>query len=120
MKHERGSVSILALAVVGLAVVCCIGIARVGAAAVLQARADNAADAAALAGADALALGGEPAAALRAARLGAAGDGARLVSCSCSGGAAEVVVRLGRANGHARAVVDLSRVPRLATSAPAG
>jgi hypothetical protein len=120
MTDERGAVSILALAAVGLAVVLCVGIARVGGAAVLQARADTAADAAALAGADALALGRSPAAAAHAARVAAAGDDARLVSCSCAGDAAEVVVRMGRAHGHARAVVDLSRVPRLATSAPAG
>jgi len=68
---ERGSVSLLALAAVGLSVVLCLGIARVGGAAVLQARADTAADAAALAGADALALGRGPSSALRSARAAA-------------------------------------------------
>lgn len=115
MNRERGSISILVLAAVGLAVVLCLGIARVGSAAVLQARADTAADAAALAGADALALGHAPADAVRAARGAASDDGARLVSCSCTGGKAEVVIRMGRAHGRARAVVDLSGRPRLGT-----
>ena len=73
----------------------------------------NAADAAALAGADALALGRGSAAAVRAARSAASLNHARLVSCSCAGDSAEVVVRLERAHGHARAVVDFSGVPRL-------
>jgi secretion/DNA translocation related TadE-like protein len=110
---ERGSVSLLALAAVGLSVVLCLGIARVGGAAVLQARADTAADAAALAGADALALGSGPSSALRSARAAALLNHARLVSCTCAGAEAEVVVQLGRAHGHARAVVDLSGEPRL-------
>jgi secretion/DNA translocation related TadE-like protein len=112
-KGERGSVSILVLAAVGISVVLCLGIARVGAAAVLQARADTAADAAALAGADALALGRGPSAAVRDARVAASLNRARLVSCSCAGDAAEVVVQLGRAHGRARAVVDLSGGSRL-------
>lgn len=120
MTDERGAVSILAMAAVGLAVVLCMGIARVGGAAVLQARADAAADAAALAAADALALGRGPTAAVRAARDGASDNDARLVSCSCRGDSAEVVVRMGRAHGRARAVVDLSRGLRLGTSARAG
>jgi hypothetical protein len=120
MTEERGAVSILALAAVGLAVVLCMGIARVGSAAVLQAKADAAADAAALAGADALALGRGSAAAVSAARAAAADNDARLVWCSCRDAAAEVVVSVGRAHGRARAVVDLSRGPRLGTSARAG
>jgi secretion/DNA translocation related TadE-like protein len=108
VRAERGSVSILALAAAGLAIVLCLGIARVGSAAVLQARADSAADAAALAAADALALGRGTGAAQTAARNAASDNGARLVSCACSGSATEVVVRIGRAHGHARAVVDLS------------
>jgi secretion/DNA translocation related TadE-like protein len=112
-RGERGAVSILMLAAVGIAVVLCLGIGRVGGAAVLQARAETAADAAALAGADALALGHRPADALRAARSAAALNQARLVSCTCAGRAAEVVVQTGRAHGHARAVVDLSGISRL-------
>jgi secretion/DNA translocation related TadE-like protein len=108
MSSERGAVSILALAAVGISIVLCLGIGRVGGAAVLQARADTAADAAALAGADELALGRGPGAAVRAAREAASANRARLVSCSCAGDAAEVVVQIGRAHGHARAIVDLS------------
>ena len=92
---ERGSVSLLALAAVGLSVVLCLGIARVGGAAVLQARADTAADAAALAGADALALGRGPSSALRSARAAASLNHARLVSCTCAGAEAEVVEAAG-------------------------
>ena len=103
---ERGNVSVMALAVVGLALVLCLGVARVGAAVVLQSRADTAADAAALAGADALALGATPRAAIDAARGEAVANGAQLVSCSCSGDVAEVSVTIGRAHGHARAVID--------------
>ena len=101
------------LATVGIAVVLCLGIGRVGGAAVLQARAETAADAAALAGADALALGGGSSDAVRAARAVATLNRARLVSCSCAGEAAEVVVQIGSAHGHARAVVDLSGGSRL-------
>lgn len=113
MSADRGSVSILALAAVGLAVVMCLGIARVGASAVLQARADTAADAAALAGADALAVGRGQPAAIRAARAAASDDHARLVSCTCAGSVAEVVVVMGHAHGRARAEVALSGGPRL-------
>ena len=119
-RNERGNVSIIAVAGVGLALVLCLGVARVGAAAALQARADTAADAAALAGADALALGRQPATRSNAPRAAAADNGARLVSCSCAGDAAEVIVEIGRAHGRARAEltpapsVDLSRAPALA------
>jgi secretion/DNA translocation related TadE-like protein len=118
MRSERGNVSVIALAGVGLALILCLGIARVGSAVLLQSRADNAADAAALAGADALALGDTSHGAADAARLAASDNGARLVTCSCSGDVAEVAVEMvgaiGRAYGHARAEVDLSRVPALA------
>jgi secretion/DNA translocation related TadE-like protein len=102
---ERGNVSVLMVGGVALAAVLCLGVARVGGAARLAARADTAADAAALAGADALALGRSPAAAIDAARAAAHDNGARLVSCTCRDGEAEVVVALGRAHGRARAVV---------------
>ena len=120
MRSEQGNVSVIALSGVGLALVLCLGVARVGSAAVLQSRADNAADAAALAGADALALalGDTSRAAADAARSAASDNGALLVTCSCSGDVAEVAVEMvgavGRAHGHARAEVDLSRVPTLA------
>jgi secretion/DNA translocation related TadE-like protein len=110
---ETGNVSVLLLAGVGLAVVLCLGVARVGGAARVAARADTAADAAALAGADALALGRSPAAARATADAAARDNGARLVSCTCADGDAEVVVELGRAHGRARAVVDPSGVSRV-------
>ena len=118
MRSEQGNVSVIALSGVGLALVLCLGVARVGSAVVLQSRADNAADAAALAGADALALGLTSRTAAEAARSAASDNGARLVTCACSGDVAEVAVEMvgavGRAHGHARAEVDLSRVPTLA------
>jgi len=110
---ERGNVSVLVLAGVGLAVVLCLEIARVGGAAGLAARADTAADAAALAGADALALGRTSAEARASARAAAGDNGARLESCTCRGGDAEVVVVLGRAHARARAVVDAGGVSRV-------
>lgn len=117
MSSERGNVSVIAVAGVGLALVLCLGVARVGGAVVLQSRADTAADAAALAGADSLALGHDSSAATDAARAAAADNGARLVTCRCSDDVAEVAVEIvgeiGRAHGHARAEVDLSRVPAL-------
>jgi hypothetical protein len=113
VESERGAVSILMLAAAGIAVVLCLGVGRVGGAAVLQARADTAADAAALAAADALALGRGSSGAAGAARVAASLNRARLVSCSCAGTAAEVVVQIGRAHGRARAVVDLSRGSQL-------
>jgi secretion/DNA translocation related TadE-like protein len=118
LTNQRGNVSIIALAGVALAFVCCIGVARVGAAVVLQSRADTAADAAALAGADSLALGYSSRDATQAASAAASDNGARLVACSCSGDTAEVTVEIdreiGAAHGHARADVDLSREPALA------
>ena len=110
-RDDRGNVSIVALAGVGLAIVLCLGIARVGGAAALKARADTAADAAALAAADSLALGRTAGAAVGAARSAALDNGARLVSCSCAGASAEVVVAIGRAHGHARAEVSSRRLP---------
>jgi hypothetical protein len=108
LAEEQGNVSLLMVGGVAVAAVLCLGVARVGAAAMLAARADTAADAAALAGADALALGRSPAAAMGAATAAASDNGARLLSCTCRDGEAEVVVALGRAHGHARAVVDPS------------
>ena len=106
------------VAAVGLAALLCLGVARVGAAAILASRAGTAADAAALAGADALALGRSPAAALAAARAGASDNGARLVSCTCRDGSAEVVVVIGRAHGRAHAVVDAGAATRAPSPAP--
>jgi secretion/DNA translocation related TadE-like protein len=117
MRSERGNVSVIVVAGVGLALVLSLGVARVGSAVGLQSRADTAADAAALSGADSLALGHSFVDALDAARAAAADNGARLISCRCTGDVAEVTVEIvgdvGRARGHARAEVDLSRKPEL-------
>jgi secretion/DNA translocation related TadE-like protein len=117
---ERGNVSVIMVAGVGLAAVLCLGVARVGEATILAARADTAADAAALAGADALALGMTPSAAVAAAQAAATDNGAHLVSCTCRDESAEVVVVLGRAHGRARAVVDAGVVTRAPPPAPSG
>jgi secretion/DNA translocation related TadE-like protein len=112
---ERGSVTILFVAVIVLACLLVVSAGRLGAALTAQARAETAADAAALAAADSLALGVDDARA-QAAMLAAA-HGARLVSCDCEGLAAEVVVELDGAiaaslprpaRATARAEVDFS------------
>jgi Flp pilus assembly protein TadG len=122
MTRERGNVSVIAVAGIALAMVLCLGLARVGGALLLKARADTAADAAALAAADSLALGRSDSDAYVAARGAAADNDARLLECVCSGGVAEVSVEVvgaaGRARVHARAEVDLSRVPPPVTSDP--
>ena len=91
---ERGSVTILMVAVVVIGLVLSLGAARLGGAIVGRARADTAADASALAAADALALGDGPGAAHEAARATAASNDAHLVSCICAGTSAEVVVEV--------------------------
>lgn len=107
-ERQRGNISLLVAAAVALGGLLCLGIARVGSAATLQARADTAADAAALAAADELALGAASGSAHAHASRVAEANGGRLVSCACAGTAAEVVVAVGRARGHARAEVDES------------
>lgn len=92
---ERGAVSVLVVAVLVMGMVLCVGAARLGAAMVARARADVAADAAALAAAGALARGHGPAAAEAAARETAARNDGLLVSCTCAGTSATVVVEVG-------------------------
>jgi secretion/DNA translocation related TadE-like protein len=113
-RHEHGGVSIVMLAALVVGLVLALGAARLGGALVGRARADTAADASALAAADALALGDGDAAAEQAARTAARSNGARLLSCVCSGTSAEVVVEVdvpalralaGPARGHAKAEV---------------
>jgi secretion/DNA translocation related TadE-like protein len=112
--REGGSVSIVMLGVLVVALVLTLGAARLGAALIGRARADTAADAAALAAADALALGRGSAAAKTSARETATSNGARLMSCTCEGTTAEVVVEVdipalaalaGPARGRAKAEV---------------
>jgi secretion/DNA translocation related TadE-like protein len=107
------------LAVLVFGLLLTLGVSRLGGAIIGRARADTAADAAALAAADSLALGRGTAAAVDAARVTAASNGAHLVSCSCAGTSAEVVVDLdlgvlGTARGRAKAEVD----PRCALDLP--
>ncbi len=92
--RSRGSVSVLMVAVAFCGFLLVVGAARLGAAVVTKARADTAADAAALAAADALALGRGVPAAVALARDRAAANGARLVTCRCGAGAAEVTVEV--------------------------
>ena len=110
-SRERGGVTILMLVVLVFGLLLTLGVSRLGVAIVGRARADTAADAAALAAADSLALGRGSVAAADAARVTAASNGARLVSCVCTGTTAEVVVDLdlgvlGSARGHAKAEID--------------
>jgi secretion/DNA translocation related TadE-like protein len=113
--REQGGVSVVALGVLVLALAHTMGAARLGSALVGRARAESAADAAALAAADALALGQGSGAAAEAAGVVATRNDARLVSCECTGDAAQVVVEVdvpglslvaGPARARARAEVS--------------
>jgi secretion/DNA translocation related TadE-like protein len=96
-------VTVLAVAVLALAVALAFGVARLGHAAGDDARAQTAADAAALAAAGAIARSsGSPSAA---ALQTAASNGAHLVRCDCDGPRPSVVVSLGDATARARAEV---------------
>jgi secretion/DNA translocation related TadE-like protein len=116
---ERGSVSVVVAAAVGMALVVTMGAADIGRALVARARAESIADLAALASAQELALatGVEPS---RIAADYAERNGARLVDCACPPGALEATVRVAvdvrgfllplpdrTVVGVARAVVDL-------------
>lgn len=116
---ERGSISIVVAAAVGMALVVTMGAADVGRALIARSRAEAVADLAALAAAQELALpsGIDPSAV---AAEYADRNGGRLVSCSCSTGTSEADVEvavpvrgfllpLGDRDvvGVARAVVDL-------------
>ncbi len=108
MKRDRGSASVVMVAVVAIGIVLSFGAARLGSALIGRARADTAADAAALAAADALALGHGSDAAAADARATAVRNDARLLSCVCAGTIAAVVVEvdlpgLGVFGGVARA-----------------
>ena len=116
---ERGSVSVVVAAAVGMALIVTMGAADVGRALIARSRAEAVADLSALAAAQELAFpsGTDPASfaadvAIR--------NGARLVSCSCAEGTSEAIVRLAipvrgfllpladrEVIGVARAVVDL-------------
>ena len=93
MRSERGSVSLVVAAAVGMALIVTMGAADVGRALIARSRAEAAADLAALAAAQELALpsGTEPA---QLATDYAARNGARLVSCECAEGTYEATVRV--------------------------
>jgi len=110
-SDERGSMTILMMALLVVAFVLVLGAGRLGEAVVARARAQVAADAAALAAADQLALGRGDRAARRAASHTAGANGARLIRCECSGLAAEVdvevdSVRTARARARAEVRAD--------------
>lgn len=90
---ERGSVSVVVAAAVGMALVVTMGAADVGRALVARSRAEAAADLAALAAAQELALPSGLAPAEVAATY-AERNGARLVACTCPPGASEATVRV--------------------------
>jgi len=119
IEGQRGSVSVVVAAAVGMALVVTMGAADVGRALIARSRADAAADLAALAAAQELAFpsGVDP---VTLAADYADRNGARLVSCSCASGTFEATVKVAvRVRGFllplpdrdvvgiARAVVDL-------------
>jgi secretion/DNA translocation related TadE-like protein len=116
---ERGSVSVVVAAAVGVVLVATMGAADVGRAAIARSRAEAVADLSALAAAQELAFpsGADPASV---AAEYATRNGARLISCSCAAGTTDAVVRVAvpirgfllpladrDVIGVARAVVDL-------------
>jgi secretion/DNA translocation related TadE-like protein len=116
---DRGSVSIVVAAGVGMTLVLAIGVADVGRALVARARAEAVADLAALAAAQELAMPSELEPIASAERYASA-NGARLVSCTCPVGSSQAIVTVAvRVGGFllpiadrdivasARAVVDL-------------
>jgi len=114
---QRGSATVVLLAVVVAAAALVHGVARVAAGSHARVRARTAADAAALAGADALALGHGCSQARRDAAATAAANGAGAVTVRCDGWSVTAVVRLdggagvGAVEASARAEVDLSCLP---------
>jgi Flp pilus assembly protein TadG len=93
MRSERGSVSLVVAAGIGMSLIVTMGVADVARALVARSRAEAAADLAALAVVQELALpsGADPAS--FAAAYAAVND-ARLVSCACATGSQEAVVRV--------------------------
>jgi len=118
-ERERGSVSVVLAAMVGMALVVSMGVADVGRALIARSRAEAVADLAALAAAQELAFQSGVDPAILAADY-ADRNGAQLVSCSCSAGTFEATVEVAvpvrgfllplpdrDVIGTARAVVDL-------------
>ena len=93
-RPERGSVSVVMIAVLVVGLVLATAAGRLGGAMIAKGRAETAADAAALAAADSLALGRGSTAAVAAAHETAADNDATLVRCACAGSVADVVVEV--------------------------
>jgi secretion/DNA translocation related TadE-like protein len=91
MRSERGSVSVVIAAGVGMALVVAMGASDVGRALIARSRAEAVADLAALAAAQDLALPSDVEPTSSAERYATA-NGARLVSCSCPAGSSEAIV----------------------------
>jgi secretion/DNA translocation related TadE-like protein len=93
VRSERGSVSVVVAAAIGMSLIVAMGTADVGRALIARSRAEAAADLAALAAAQELAVpsGNDPA---TLAADYAARNGGRLVSCACSPGASDATVRV--------------------------
>ena len=119
MTNERGSVSIVVAAGIGMALMIAIGVADVGRALIARSRAEAVADLAALAAAQDLAVPSDPDPTAVAERYASA-NGARLVACACAVGSSEATVSVAVHVGgfllpigdrdvvaRARAVVDL-------------
>ena len=119
LRAERGSVSVIAAAVIVIVLVCTMGVADLARALTVRAQARVAADAAALAAAQELAFPGGVDPAVSAADL-ASRNGAVLVRCVCAPGSFETIVTVRRSldglllvpgsftlEVSARAVVDL-------------
>jgi secretion/DNA translocation related TadE-like protein len=91
MTDQRGSVSVVVAAGIGMALVVTMGVADVGRAAVARSRAEAVADLVALSAVQDLAIpsGTDPA---TVADAYASANGARLVSCTCAEGSTEAIV----------------------------
>ena len=117
MSADRGSATVLVLAVAGLLVLVAVLLAGLGGVAVTRHRAAAAADLAALAGADA-ALQGPDAACAAAGRAARRGD-AELAACQLDGDVVEVAVLL-RPGGVLGRLGQARAVARAGPGAPAG
>lgn len=116
---DRGSVSVVTAAVIGVALICCVGVADVAKVLVVRAHAQAAADSAALAAAQELTLASSKPPEVQA-REFARRNGATLLSCTCDRGTTQAIVEVLMPIGHlllvpgdravvvwARAVVDI-------------
>ena len=124
VRSERGSITVVAAAVIALALVCSMGVGDVAKALVARAHAQAAADAVALATAQELALASGRRPGDVAAEY-AGRNGATLLACTCETGTTEAIIEVEVPVGallllsddrsvaaRARAVVDLPGAPQ--------